>query len=350
MTSVFLFSANHFSRKTDRSHTDLLLYEFYDKIICMKNITLEAAPMEGITNYIFRNLHHKYFGGADCYFSPFIGIYSNNNVKRRDLCDIYPENNSGIRLVPQVLTNRAENFIWIFKKLREFGYEEINLNLGCPSGTVTAKGRGAGFLIYPDKLEEFFDQVFDALGDEAKLISVKTRIGFSNPSEMERLTEIYNKFPFKELIIHPRVREEYYNGSPHLDTFEKALNASTVPVCYNGNIFNLNDYNQITIGFHNLSGVMIGRGLLADPSLARQIKGGKAMTIDELRTFINELEAAYTEHLKSERNVLFKMKELWTYLARNFSGGDRYIKKLLKAKTLTEYRVQKNLILNDDMI
>lgn len=315
----------------------------------MQNLTLEAAPMEGITNYIYRNLHHRYFGGVDRYFSPFIGIYSDNNVKKRDMRDVAPENNSEIKLVPQVLTNHAENFIWIFKKLRALGYEEINLNLGCPSGTVTAKGRGAGFLRTPEKLEEFFDQIFDALGDDAKLISIKTRIGYSDASEMEKLSEIYNKYPFKQLIIHPRVREDFYKGSPNLDAFEKAMDTATAPVIYNGNIFSSNDFNQINgrFGEKNLAGVMLGRGLIADPSLARQIKGGKPMDVDELKSFMTELEAEYLKHFSSEHDALVKIKEIWTYLSWHFEDSDSYMKKLLKSRTMTEYRVQRNLILKE---
>ncbi|MGN0241032.1 MAG: tRNA dihydrouridine synthase [Candidatus Weimeria sp.] len=315
----------------------------------MTNLTIEAAPMEGITNYIYRNLHNKYFGGADCYFSPFIGIYSDNNVKKRDMRDVAPENNSGIKLVPQVLTNHVDNFIWIFRKLRGLGYEEVNLNLGCPSGTVTAKGRGAGFLLFPEKMNDFFDQVFDALGDDAKLISIKTRIGYSDPGEMERLSDIYNKYPFRQLIIHPRVREDFYNGTPNLDAFEKALYAAASPVIYNGNIFSSNDFNKINGRFSkkNLAGVMLGRGLIADPSLARQIKGGKPVDVDELKGFITELEAGYLSHFSSEHDSLVKIKEIWTYLAWHFEDSDSYMKKLLKAKTMAEYRVQRNLIFNN---
>lgn len=319
------------------------------EVSSLKNLIIEAAPMEGITNFIYRNIHHKYFGGPDCYFSPFIGVYSEKNVKKRDLRDVAAENNRELQLVPQVLANKAENFIWIFKKLRGLGYQEINLNLGCPSGTVTAKGRGAGFLLYPDELEEFFDQVFDTLGDEARLISVKTRIGYYNASEMERLAGIYSQFPFKQLIIHPRVRQDFYNGSPDIDAFAKALNTVSCPVCYNGNIFSVHDYEQLVSRFDgtSLSGVMLGRGLIADPSLARQIKGGKPMDVEELKGFVAELESAYTQYFGSEHNALIKVKELWTYFAWHFPGSDTCLKKLLKAKTMSEYRVQRNLIYNN---
>ena len=302
--------------------------------------------MEGVTGYVYRNAYAKYYGGIERYFTPFV---ANKKLGHREKNDVCPEHNAGMAVVPQILTNRAEDFLAIAEILREYGYDTVNLNLGCPSGTVTAKGRGAGFLLFPEKLNDFFDQVFDALGDDAKLISIKTRIGYSDASEMEKLSEIYNKYPFKQLIIHPRVREDFYNGSPNLYAFEKALDTATAPVIYNGNIFSSNDFNQINgrFGEKNLAGVMLGRGLIADPSLARQIKGGKPMDVDELKSFMTELEAEYLKHFSSEHDALVKIKEIWTYLAWHFEGADSYMKKLLKAKTMIEYRVQRNLIFNN---
>ena len=195
------------------------------------------APMEGITSYIFRNAFNEIYGHIDKFFAPFISPSEKCPMTPRERKDITPENNKGVNLVPQILTCRSDCFIEAAKELQAMGYKEVNLNLGCPSGTVTAKGRGAGFLLFPEKLNDFFDQVFDALGDDAKLISIKTRIGYSDASEMEKLSEIYNKYPFKQLIIHPRVREDFYNGIPNLDAFEKAMDTATAPVIYNGNIF-----------------------------------------------------------------------------------------------------------------
>ncbi|MCR5771658.1 MAG: tRNA-dihydrouridine synthase [Butyrivibrio sp.] len=342
------------------------------------------APMEGITTYLYRQLHNEYFGGVDKYFTPFISVFPDHYIKKRDEREIDPANNEGMNVVPQVLANSSTEFIWIFKKLISMGYDEVNLNLGCPSGTVTAKGRGSGFLRDPDKLDTFFDEVFDSLGDEAKKLSVKTRIGYLEASEMEQLSKIYAKYPIKELTIHPRLRKQFYKGVPDMEVFEKALIESSCPVCYNGNVFTLSDYNDINqkygysldnnaisnnsiqnksnddlktndiIGIYHkntsgctdnkISSVMLGRGIVADPSLGRQIKGGAQMTKAEFKEFRRALENMYKEHLKDSHNVHNKMKEMWFYMSQSFEGTDKYIKNILKSKSFSEYQAAVNTL------
>lgn len=167
------------------------------------------APLEGITGYVFRNAHYEYFHPADKYFTPFITPGLNSSLKSKALKDVLPENNHGPFIVPQILTNRADEFIYTEKQLGEMGYTEINLNLGCPSGTVVAKGRGSGFLAFRDKLDAFLDEIYSTA--EMK-ISIKTRLGKESAEEFEALLDIYNQYPLEELIIHPRTREDYYRG------------------------------------------------------------------------------------------------------------------------------------------
>ena len=315
--------------------------------------------MEGITTYCYRQLHNKFFGGVDKYFTPFISVFPDHYIKKRDEREIDPSNNIGMKVVPQVLANSSAEFIWIFKKLISMGYDEVNLNLGCPSGTVTAKGRGSGFLRDIEKLENFFDEVFDALSENARALSVKTRIGYNDISEMEQLSRIYAKYPIKELTIHPRLRKQFYKGTPYMDVFEKALVASSCPVCYNGNVFTKEDYDNIyqKYGYHDntisnnagskdnkISSVMLGRGLVADPSLARVIKGGERMTKQEFQDFRRSLEDMYKETLKDGHNVFNKMKEMWYYMSQSYENSDAYIKNILKSKSFAQYQAAVNTL------
>lgn len=189
------------------------------------------APLEGVTGYIFRNALDAYFPGTDRYFTPFIVPDQKHALRKKELRDILPENNQVKELVPQILTSDPVRFVETAKALAEYGYEEVNLNLGCPSGTVVAGGRGAGMLADVEKLDCFLDQIFR---DTDLRISVKTRIGIERPEEGYTLMKIYNQYPVSEVIIHPRTRKEYYKGEPHLDVFSELLAMSKHPVCYNG--------------------------------------------------------------------------------------------------------------------
>ena len=183
------------------------------------------APMEGITTYIYRNALDKYFGGIDKYYTPFLTA---SHLKGRELRDVHPDNNKNISLVPQIMANESEQFLQIARQLIDLGYLEININLGCPSGTVVSKGRGSGFLNYPEKLDRFLDEVINGLAmiDKNATLSVKTRIGYEFLSEWDDILPIYIKYPLSELIIHPRLRSEFYTGSIHMDAFEKAMAAN----------------------------------------------------------------------------------------------------------------------------
>lgn len=191
---------------------------------------LYFAPLEGITTYPYRNLHHKYFGGVDKYFTPFLAPGPEQGMSVKEMRDVLPENNAGVPVVPQILTNRAGDFLLASKKLAEMGYREINLNLGCPSGTVTAKKKGSGFLLYPDDLDRFFDEVFaDASVRNGEFqISVKTRIGKNEVEEWPEIMEVYNRYPISELTVHPRIQKEFYKGVPHLDVFADILKESQI--------------------------------------------------------------------------------------------------------------------------
>lgn len=292
------------------------------------------APMEGITGYIYRNAFHACFGGADKYFTPFLSPNQNRALSPKEIRDVLPENNKGMYVVPQILTNRAEYFIRAAKELKEeYGYEEVNLNLGCPSGTVAAKGKGAGFLAKPEELSRFLFEIFEQA--EVK-ISIKTRIGMEEPEEFDTLLAIYQQYPLHELIIHPRLQKDYYKNKPNREIFAKAVAESSCSLCYNGDIFERKDYQDFCMEFPQVDKIMLGRGLLMNPGFIAQIKGNE-VRVEEIKQFHDRLYASYQEVLFGETTVLFKMKELWFYLLQSFPDSRKYEKKIKKAARLGEY-------------
>lgn len=293
------------------------------------------APMEGITGYIYRNAHRKYFKQVDVYFTPFIVPNQNRKFSYREKNDFLPEHNESLSLVPQILTNKAEDFIWAAKELKEYGYDTVNLNLGCPSATVVSKGKGSGFLGEPAMLDHFFEQVFSSLDMG---VSVKTRLGKDNPEEFYRLMEIYNKYSMKELIIHPRVQKDFYKNKPNVEMFEKAVSLSKNPLCYNGNLFSAEASRNFASVFPSVDQVMMGRGLVANPGLAEEIKTGERLEKQRLKSFHDEILAGYEQTISGDRNVLFKMKELWAYMVQLFDCGEKQVKKIRKSQHLTDYR------------
>lgn len=306
------------------------------------------APLEGITGYIFRNAFNEFFGdGVNKYFTPFLMPHVKRAFSEKELSGICPENNEGINLVPQILTNSAEDFTRLKNEIRSLGYEEINLNLGCPSGTVTAKGRGAAMLSDVQALDRFLDGIF-ADGDEN--ISVKTRIGVSEPEEFRRILSVYIKYPIKELTIHPRVLEEMYRGKAHKDVFIDGCGQYDKPLCYNGDICSYEDYNALISELENagvadkVGSVMIGRGALKNPSLIRELSGGQKATDSEMRAFFEKLKKDYLADFSGETPVLYKLKEIWGYVGTGYPDKEKLVKKLLKSKNISEYNTYVNAI------
>jgi tRNA-dihydrouridine synthase len=292
------------------------------------------APMEGLTGYIYRNAHHTFFNNVDKYFSPFIVPQQNESFKTRDLKDISPENNQGLVLIPQLLTNNAKDFIHTSKKLKLLGYDEINLNLGCPSGTVVSKNKGSGFLSKKEELNLFLEEIFS---QSVTKISIKTRIGKDQPEEFYDLIEIFNKYPMEELIIHPRIQKDFYKNKPNLKVFKDALNVSKNPVCYNGDIFTIKEYKEFSADFPSVDTLMLGRGLLANPGLISDITNHVKIDKKLLKAFHDKVYEDYQGVLFGDTNVLYKMKELWFYLIQVFSDNAKYAKKIRKSERLYDY-------------
>ena len=293
------------------------------------------APMEGITGWVYRRIHHRHFPGMDKYFSPFITPGSKKTMAPRECRDLLPEHNEGCPLVPQILTNRSEDFLGACRALKDWGYREVNLNLGCPSGTVVAKKKGSGFLAYPRELDRFLEEIFSGT-DLA--VSVKTRIGKEDPEEFYPLLEIFSKYPLTELIIHPRVQTDFYQNRPNLEVFARALSHPKIPVCYNGDLFTRGLCEKFTDRFPEIDTLMMGRGLIRNPALVRELQGGKRLEKEELQAFHDDLLAAYETVLSGDRPVLFKMKELWFYMGSLFEDGKKQLKAIKKAQSCLEYK------------
>ena len=312
------------------------------------------APMEGITGFVFRNAFHAVFGGVRKYYAPFLSPGPDIGIPKRQLRDVTPENNRGVPLVPQILTARASDFLKTAELLYGLGYREINFNLGCPSGTVAAKGKGAGFLSDLDGLEEFFQEVFRGVSSDfpGLQISVKTRIGRYSPEEFPELLNLYNSFPISELTVHPRILKEFYRGPVHRDVYAYAAEHAMMPLVYNGDLWDGDDIARVMHDFPCTEAVMIGRGLLQNPFLAEQStetgesgeaaagggNGEGAPDRQRLRRFHDMLVWGYLEAYPENRNVvLAKLKELWDYLQYSFPGSEKLIKKMKKSRTVEEY-------------
>lgn len=294
------------------------------------------APMEGLTGYVYRNAYHRYFHDVDRYFTPFL---ANRRLSHKERLDVLPEHNEGMEVVPQILANQADVFLEIAGQLQEYGYREVNLNLGCPSGTVAAKGRGAGFLAYPERLDQFLVQIFENCRIR---ISVKTRIGVESEEEWPKLLEIYNRYPLAELIVHPRVQKDFYRIPVRPEAFAYAAEHTEHVICYNGDIRSVEDYRMLCGKFQMPERVMLGRGLLVRPELAGEIRRPEeesSRSLDTLAAFHQEILEGYCRILSGDKNVLYKMIELWHYMGQGFDGSEKYLKKLKKARSVREYEL-----------
>ena len=296
----------------------------------MKNLYM--APMEGVTGYVFRNAYVKNYGPVDKFFTPFI---ANRELSNKEIRECDPGNNAGINLIPQILTNKEEDFVYIANNLKErFGYGEVNFNLGCPSGTVVARGRGAGFLRDLDNLDRFLDYIFEHTDVR---ISIKTRTGIEDSASWEQILEIYNRYPLTELIVHPRNQVDGYKGKPNMNDFTTAYLGCRHLLTYNGDVNSVEDYNNIVTSYPNVDAVMCGRGILYNPGLFNEIKGADRVSNERLLSFIEDVYLGYKDIMSGDMNTLYKMKELWGFFCENFDDSHKVYKKIKKCQKCSDY-------------
>ena len=302
------------------------------------------APMEGVTGRIYRRVHARFFPGVSRYYAPFFSPSGDHHFPLRGLTDLLPEENPGVDLVPQLLTNRAEDFIWAAASLMDRGYKEVDLNLGCPSGTVAAKRKGAGFLLLPQELDAFLEAVFSAPELSGLSLSLKTRIGFADEGEWERLLGIYRQYPLSQLIVHPRLRSDFYTGPVRPAAFALALEGSPFPVTWNGDVFSPADLETLRAHYPGLDRVMLGRGLAAEPGLAARLATGETCSRETLHAFHEAISEEYRSVLYGDTALCHRMKELWSYLILHFEGGEKHFKRLTKARRWEEFHLASEAI------
>lgn len=293
------------------------------------------APMEGITGYRFRQAHHRYFSGVCAYYMPFLTPTQDHLFTPKELREIDPAHNQGLRAVPQLLTRSAQDFLWAAQRLADMGYGEINLNVGCPSGTVVAKGKGAGLLGRPEELERLLDGIFAAA---PAAVSVKTRLGLEREEEFGPILELYHRYPIAKLIIHPRVRRDFYRLPVRPAAFERAAEKSRLPLCYNGDLVTAQDCREFARCHPTVGAVMLGRGLVGNPALACQAQGGPGVDRESLKAFHDQLYEGYSSDFGSRRNAMQRMKELWSYLGPLFRDSAKAVKGLRKANDPGDYQ------------
>ena len=287
------------------------------------------APMEGLTDSIYRRLHHKYFGGIDRYYMPFISPTIHRTLTHKEDRELPMADSVDFCAIPQILTKIPEDFLWAAQVCADRGYTEVNLNVGCPSGTVVSKGKGSGMLRSPAELDAFLEAIFK---DSPLPISVKTRLGLENPEDFVPLLEVFNRYPIKELTVHPRVRKDFYKEPVREEWFRYAYENSKNPLCYNGNIMTRDQADAVSVQYSGVDAVMIGRALIADPGM---LCGGT--TAKALEGFLGELTEEYIREFGSARNAMFRLKENWGFLRHRFENSDKLWKQLRKTTDIHEY-------------
>ena len=295
------------------------------------------APLEGITDATFRRLHHKYFPGVDKYFMPFISPTIHRCLTNREARELPRADSESFSAVPQLLGKNVEDLLWAIEVCADQGYDEVNLNLGCPSGTVVSKGKGSGMLSDIYALDEFLEGIY---ARAVLPVSLKTRIGVNDSENWEKILEIYRDYPVKELTVHPRIRKAFYKGDCDLEAFAKAVEGSPFPVCYNGNVNSLDEAETIAARFPSVESIMIGRGLVADPGMLR---GGTDR--ETLKAFLNELSDTYCTVFGSKRNAIYRMKDNWHYLIALFEGSDKLWKEMRKSTDYDRFMAIANEII-----
>ncbi len=292
------------------------------------------APMEGLTSCIYRRVHAESFPGVERYFAPFLAPDGEGNVKKSAWRDLLPENNPHGLPVPQLLTNSPAAFLRLARELKLLGYEEVNLNAGCPSGTVVPKHKGAGMLLDLRSLEDFLGEVFSHC---PLRVSVKTRLGLESAAEFPAVLALYRRYPLAELIVHARARSGLYRAAPDHAAFALALEGSPFPVTYNGSVNDAQSLAALRKAAPGTQSVMLGRGVIADPALFRELRGGALLEKEELLDFLSRYEAALTDSGLDPHFALGRLKELWFYTGALFDDA-RTLKRLRKAQTLSDYR------------
>ncbi len=301
-------------------------------------IKIYSSPLQGFTDHVFRSVYNHYFTGVDYFYAPYIRLKGGNEVKKSSISDILPENNEGINLIPQVMTNSSDEFLYVSNLVKDKGYRELNWNLGCPYPMVAKRGLGSGLLSQPQVIHSILDEVFQKADID---VSVKMRLGYENNQEIFEILKILNEFPIKNIAIHPRTGKQLYKGKVDLPSFEKCLESTKHEIHYNGDITSVKGFKQLKERFPTVEGWLIGRSLISDPALALLIKAeDEKYPQNYLELFIQfheELVRVYGQNITGEGHLLKKMQQFWEYFILRFPDAKKGYKKLKKANGLRSY-------------
>ena len=302
------------------------------------NVKLILAPLQGYTDAVFREIYTNYFSGLDGAVAPFISTMGEQRMKLSRIKDVLPENNPNLAVVPQILSNVAADFIFTARHLTQYGYDTMNWNMGCPHSKIAKKKRGSGMLPWPDMVDALLDEVFTA---GVCRLSVKVRLGRRDKTEIFKLLPVFEKYPLKELIVHPRTGVQMYDGHVDLDAFEEVMQHTRHRLVYNGDITSPEKLGMIQRRFPEIDTFMIGRGVLADPFLPARIKGvswDHTRELEIIRAFHDDLFDTYSKKFFGPVHVTGRMKGFWSYIGPSFKESRKPLKKLLKAKDRVAYK------------
>jgi len=305
----------------------------------MKQPKLYLAPLQGLTEEVYRNTWAACFEGIDLAITPFISLVGGDEVKPSRIKDVYPEKNKAMPVIPQVLGKDPDQFIPMAKCLFDLGYDEFNWNLGCPAKTVAKRQRGSGMLPFPERIEDILSYIIPKIPNK---LSVKIRLGYHDPDEVYKLMPVFNKFPLTEIIIHPRIGKQMYDGSVNLDYFDYCLEASNHNIVYNGDIFTVEDYDRLSERYPAIDRFMLGRGVLKNPLLPALIKNREKVfdtsPMKLFKHFHDLLLQNYSEQIVKERNLLNRMKEFWGYFCYSFKNSEQVFKQIAVSQSMNEYK------------
>jgi tRNA-dihydrouridine synthase len=300
--------------------------------------TLLSSPLQGFTDFRFRNAQNKIFGGIDTFYSPYIRLNGKLVIKPSYERDLLPENNLDLEVIPQVMTNDADEFIFVAKYVQELGYKELNWNLGCPYPMVTKSGMGSGLIGNPEKINHILER---AHAESDIIVSMKMRLGFDNSEEILEVLPILDTYPIKNIAIHARIGKQLYKGGVNLDAFQQCIDNTIHKLYYNGDITSVAKFHEMQERFPNIEHWMIGRGLISDPFLPSMIKNNSteypANKIELFSAFHDTLYAIYCESLSGSTHILLKMYHLWEYFSATFSNPHKVLKKIKKAQSIRNY-------------
>ena len=302
------------------------------------SITLLSSPLQGFTDFRFRNAQNKYFGGIDTFYSPYIRLNGKLIIKSSYERDLLPENNSTLEVIPQIITNDADEFLFVSKYVQELGYKELNWNLGCPYPMVTKCGMGSGLISDSEKIKKILDKVHS---ESDILVSMKMRLGYETTTEILDVLPILDTFPLKNIAIHARIGKQLYKGGVNLDAFQKCIDTTKHKLYYNGDITTVSKFQEMQDRFPTIDHFMIGRGLISDPFLPLMIKNNSIEypinKMDLFQQFHDTLYEGYSQSLSGTTHILLKMHHLWEYFSATFSNPHKVEKNIRKAKSIKNY-------------